>query len=585
MTDTASTPTAFDSLGLPHFLLNSLTDLGYEAATPIQAETIPAMLSGKDVVGIAQTGTGKTAAFALPSLASLDFDSVVPQILVLCPTRELSMQVADAFRSYAKRSKGCKVVALCGGNDMRQQLRQLREGVHVIVATPGRLLDHLNRKSADFSQIKTVVLDEADEMLRMGFIDDVDQILSQTPKGRRVALFSATMPPRIREIASVHLEDPVEVSIASQATTNTNIEQFYWLVKGTNKLEALTRFMAAEDTQGVIIFVRTRESTSAIADQLRQRGFNASPLNGDIDQKTRIKTVEQLKDGRLDMVVATDVAARGLDVERITHVINYDIPFDRESYVHRIGRTGRAGRAGKAILFVAPRERRMLHNIEKVTKQKIQPIDLPTYADIDAKARERLLNTLRDAMEAPAHPKAGDAIDQLVSDGHSHKDIALALASMVLDGTEPPTESPKSRQSSKSKNAPADQEQKSSRDARKEPRPVKDKHGKEREVPLTYTVKELGRARPLDEHPDVVMERFWLSVGKKQSVKPSEIMGAIASEAGIEGQFIGKINIFEHYATIDLPEGMPKPILKHLKKTRVRGTNLGIVRVVDSHSA
>ena len=579
MSDNNTSPLLFKSLGLPHFLLNSLMDLGYESATPIQAETIPAMLSGRDVVGIAQTGTGKTAAFALPSLASLDFNSVVPQILVLCPTRELSMQVADAFRSYAKRSKGCKVVALCGGNDMRQQLKQLREGVHVIVATPGRLLDHLNRKSADFSQIKTVVLDEADEMLRMGFIDDVDEILSKTPDGRRVALFSATMPPRIREIASVHLKDPVEVSIASQATTNTNIEQCYWLVKGTNKLDALTRFIAVEDTQGVIIFVRTRESTSAIADQLRQRGINASPLNGDIDQKTRIKTVEQLKDGRLDVIVATDVAARGLDVERITHVINYDIPFDRESYVHRIGRTGRAGRAGKAILFVAPRERRMLHNIEKVTKHKIQPIDLPTLADIDAKARERLVDTLRNAMDAPVHSKAADAIEQLVYDGHNYKDIALGLAGMVLNGVDSSVESFDTNK----RGASADQ--KPSRELKNEPRPIKDKQGKERQVPLTYTVKELGRARPLEEHPEVIMERFWLSVGKKQGVKPSEIMGAVAHEAGIEGQFIGKINIFEHYATIDLPEGMPKPILKHLKKTRVKGSNLGIVRVMDSQSA
>ena len=579
MSDNNASPLLFKSLGLPHFLLNSLIDLGYESATPIQAETIPAMLSGRDVVGIAQTGTGKTAAFALPSLASLNFNSVVPQILVLCPTRELSMQVADAFRSYAKRSKGCKVVALCGGNDMRQQLKQLREGVHVIVATPGRLLDHLNRKSADFSQIKTVVLDEADEMLRMGFIDDVDEILSKTPDGRRVALFSATMPPRIREIASVHLKDPVEVSIASQATTNTNIEQCYWLVKGTSKLDALTRFIAVEDTQGVIIFVRTRESTSAIADQLRQRGINASPLNGDIDQKTRIKTVEQLKDGRLDVIVATDVAARGLDVERITHVINYDIPFDRESYVHRIGRTGRAGRAGKAILFVAPRERRMLHNIEKVTKHKIQPIDLPTLADIDAKARERLVNTLRNAMDAPVHSKAADAIEQLVYDGHNYKDIALGLAGMVLNGVDSSVESFDTNK----RGASADQ--KPSRELKNEPRPIKDKHGKERQVPLTYTVKELGRARPLEEHPEVIMERFWLSVGKKQGVKPSEIMGAVAHEAGIEGQFIGKINIFEHYATIDLPEGMPKPILKHLKKTRVKGSNLGIVRVMDSQSA
>jgi ATP-dependent RNA helicase DeaD len=354
MTDTTTKPVAFDSLGLPTFLLESLSFLGYEEATPIQAETVPALLEGRDVVGIAQTGTGKTAAFALPVLAVLDYKNRVPQVLVLCPTRELSMQVADAFRSYSRGSPGCRVVTLCGGNDMRQQLKSLKEGVHIVVATPGRLLDHLKRGSADFSQIKTVVLDEADEMLRMGFIDDVDQILAQTPKGRRVALFSATMPPRIREIASEHLDNPVEIAITSGATTNVNIEQYYWLVKGTNKLDALTRFLGVENTQGVIVFVRTRESTSAIAEQLRQRGFNAAPLNGDIDQKTRIKTVEQLKSGRVDIIVATDVAARGLDVERITHVINYDIPFDRESYVHRIGRTGRAGREGKAILFVAP---------------------------------------------------------------------------------------------------------------------------------------------------------------------------------------------------------------------------------------
>lgn len=375
MTDTTTNPVAFDSLGLPPFLLESLSFLGYEEATPIQAKTVPALLEGRDVVGIAQTGTGKTAAFALPVLAVLDYKNRAPQVLVLCPTRELSMQVADAFRSYAKGSPGCRVVTLCGGNDMRQQLKSLKEGVHIVVATPGRLLDHLKRGSADFSQIKTVVLDEADEMLRMGFIDDVDQILAQTPKGRRVALFSATMPPRIREIASEHLDNPVEIAITSGATTNVNIEQYYWLVKGTNKLDALARFLGVENTQGVIVFVRTRESTSAIAEQLRQRGFNAAPLNGDIDQKTRIKTVEQLKSGRIDIIVATDVAARGLDVERITHVINYDIPFDRESYVHRIGRTGRAGREGKAILFVAPRERRMLSNIERVTKQKIQQID------------------------------------------------------------------------------------------------------------------------------------------------------------------------------------------------------------------
>ena len=577
MTDTSSSPMAFSSLGLPPFLLDSLNVLGYEEATPIQAKTIPALMADRDVVGIAQTGTGKTAAFALPALAKLDYKRRNPQVLVLCPTRELSMQVADAFRSYAKSSNGCRVVALCGGNDMRQQLRSLKEGVHIVVATPGRLLDHLKRGSADFSEIKSVILDEADEMLRMGFIDDVDEILAQTPKGRRVALFSATMPQRIREIASEHLQDPVEVAITSAAPTNADIQQCYWLVKGANKLDALTRFLGIEDTQGVIVFVRTRESTSAIADQLRQRGFNASPLNGDIDQKTRFKTVEQLKDGRLDIVVATDVAARGLDVERITHVINYDIPFDRESYVHRIGRTGRAGREGKAILFVAPRERRMLHNIERMTKQKIKQIDLPSFEDINAKARERMIGQLRSGLEAQHHPRANDAIEQLINEGNTHRDIALALATMIIDGTEPPKET---RVTKKPLGENTERPKKS-----REPLPLRDKRGKERELPLTYTAKELGRARSLDEHPDVVMERFWLGIGRKQGVKAREIVGAIANEAGIEGQFIGSINIFEHYSTVDLPEGMPKPILKHLKKTRVKGTNLGMVRVVDSVSS
>ena len=577
MTDTTTNPVAFDSLGLPTFLLESLSVLGYEEATPIQAETVPALLEGRDVVGIAQTGTGKTAAFALPVLALLDYKNRAPQVLVLCPTRELSMQVADAFRSYAKGSPGCRVVTLCGGNDMRQQLKSLKEGVHIVVATPGRLLDHLKRGSADFSQIKTVVLDEADEMLRMGFIDDVDQILAQTPKGRRVALFSATMPPRIREIASEHLDNPVEIAITSGATTNVNIEQYYWLVKGTNKLDALARFLGVENTQGVIVFVRTRESTSAIAEQLRQRGFNAAPLNGDIDQKTRIKTVEQLKSGRVDIIVATDVAARGLDVERITHVINYDIPFDRESYVHRIGRTGRAGREGKAILFVAPRERRMLSNIERVTKQKIQQIELPSLADIDAKARARLIDQLKSGMSRPAHPRANEAIEQLINEGHTHRDISMALATMLIDGIDPAAEPNKAKTTSE---AGVSRHTKDTA-----PAPTKDKKGQERKVPLTYTAKELGRATPLEDHPDVVMERFWLAIGRDKGVKPREIMGAVANEVGIEGQFIGKVNIFEHYSTVDLPEGMPKQILKHLKKVRVKGANLGAVRVVDSLSA
>ncbi|MEE4202323.1 MAG: DEAD/DEAH box helicase, partial [Halieaceae bacterium] len=362
-----NTPTLpFDALGLPTELLDSLSRLGYETATPIQSQAIPALLEGRDVVGIAQTGTGKTAAFALPTLADLDIADRKPQVLVLCPTRELSMQVADAYRNYARGIAGVKVATICGGADMRQQLRSLKEGVHIVVATPGRLLDHLDRGTANFSQIRSVVLDEADEMLRMGFIDDVDTILKKTPSGRRVALFSATMPPRVRDIAERHLKDPVEVRVAAAASTNINIEQHWWLAKGASKVEALTRLLAFEDTDGVIVFTRTRESTNSVSELLRQRGFKSAPLNGDMDQKARVRTVQQLKSGSIDIVVATDVAARGLDVERITHVFNFDIPFDEEAYVHRIGRTGRAGRQGKAILFVAPRERRMLRNIERL---------------------------------------------------------------------------------------------------------------------------------------------------------------------------------------------------------------------------
>jgi len=350
--------------------------LGYEEATPIQAETIPALMADRDVVGIAQTGTGKTAAFALPALAKLDYKRRNPQVLVLCPTRELSMQVADAFRSYAKSSDGCRVVALCGGNDMRQQLRSLKDGVHIVVATPGRLLDHLKRGSADFSEIKSVVLDEADEMLRMGFIDDVDEILAQTPTDRRVALFSATMPRRIREIASEHLQDPVEVAITSAATTNANIQQCYWLVKGTNKLDALTRILGVEDTQGILVFVRTRESTSAIADQLRQRGFNASPLNGDMDQKERDIIMREFRSGSSRVLITTDLLARGIDVQQVSLVINYDLPTNRENYIHRIGRSGRFGRKGVAINFLTSGDVRYMRDIEAFYNTQIEEMPM-----------------------------------------------------------------------------------------------------------------------------------------------------------------------------------------------------------------
>lgn len=382
MSATTEPPTSFAALSLPDFLVQTLARVGYESPTAIQQATIPPLLAGRDITGMAQTGTGKTAAFALPVLAHVDVSKPVIQGLVLCPTRELAIQVAEAFQTYAAGMRGFSVLPVYGGQDMSKQLQALRRGVHVVVATPGRLLDHLRRRSLNLSSLRTVVLDEADEMLRMGFIDDVESILQQTPEKRQVALFSATMPAAIRKVANKYLDNPEEVRIETAASTNDDIEQRYWLVQGTNKLDALTRLLEVEDFDGMIVFVRTRNSTVELADKLSARGFSAAPLNGDMNQNVRQRTVEQLKNGKLDILVATDVAARGLDVDRISHVLNYDIPHDNEAYVHRIGRTGRAGRSGKAILFVAPRERRLLQSIEKTTRRKIDRLELPSRDEL-----------------------------------------------------------------------------------------------------------------------------------------------------------------------------------------------------------
>ena len=574
MPQTNTPPQHFSELGLPSFLQESLRALQYETATPIQAGTIPPLLAGQDVIGLAQTGTGKTAAFALPVLAGLDIKLRRPQGLVLCPTRELALQVAEAFRSYGRGMPGLRVVGIFGGADMRQQLKSLREGAHIVVATPGRLLDHIERRSIDLNQITTAVLDEADEMLRMGFIDDVDTILAKTPKTRRVALFSATMPQRIREIAGKHLNNPAEISVAATASTNENIEQCYWLAKGASKLEALKRLLAFEDTDGVIVFTRTRESTAAVAEQLRQVGLKAASLNGDMDQKARIRTVNDLKRGGLDILVATDVAARGLDVDRVTHVINYDVPFDEEAYVHRIGRTGRAGRRGKAILFVAPRERRMLRNIERLTRQEIPEIRLPSPLAIDAKRREALADRIKQALAEPTQPELEDVVDQLCIDAQcDYRSVALALASLIHapDNSGSRAAQNTSRQAAERREEAAETKAKvPNRRERRQALQGK-KEGKQ--------PKDLGEARPLKDHPDVPMERFRVAVGRKHGVKAGELVGAIANEAGIEGQFIGTINILEDCSTVDLPEGMPKAILRHLKKTRVKGMNLAMNRV------
>jgi len=567
----------FDSLGLPSALVANLVKQGYQTPTAIQAGTIPTLLKGRDVVGIAQTGTGKTASFALPILADIDLNRRTTQALVLCPTRELSIQVAESFETYAKGLKGLRVLTVCGGGDMRNQLRALKEGVHIIVATPGRLLDHLNRGTADLSGITTVVLDEADEMLRMGFIDDVDTILAKTPAERRVALFSATMPPRIRQIAQKHLKDPVEVAVSQASSTNDNIEQHYWFAKGASKIEALRRILAYEETDGVIVFTRTRESTTAVAEQLRESGFNAAPLNGDMDQKLRVRTVDQLKSGLLDILVATDVAARGLDVERVTHVINHDIPFDEEAYVHRIGRTGRAGRTGKAILFVTGREKRLLRNIERLTQKPIPEMALPSERAIAKRKLKAFTQRIENQMILASVDSVIEMIDELhTKTGADYRDIAIALAS--LSGEAPvgskQAKGPKQSENEQRATRTTAPDSKKSRDrSSDEPKNRRERRQKARaEAPL-------GEARSLKAHPEVPMERFRIEVGQQHGVQAREIVGAVANEAGIEGEYIGMISIQDNYSTIDLPEGMPKAILKHLRKTRIKGVSLDMARV------
>ena len=436
----AATPTEsipFSKLGLADALLATLTEVGYETPSPIQAATIPPLLAGRDVLGQAQTGTGKTAAFALPILSRLDLSKTKPQALVLAPTRELAIQVAEAFQRYAAKLPGFHVLPIYGGQAYGPQLSGLKRGVHVVVGTPGRVIDHLERGSLDLSQLTTLVLDEGDEMLRMGFIDDVEAVLKKTPPKRQVALFSATMPAAIRRIAQTYLRDPVEIAIKSKTTTATNIRQRYWYVSGMQKLDALTRILEAEPFEAMLVFMRTKQATEEIAQKLQARGFAASAINGDMVQAQRERTIQQLKEGQLDILVATDVAARGLDVDRISHVLNFDIPTDTEAYVHRIGRTGRAGRSGDAILFVAPREKRMLQAIERATRQPITEMQLPSVEAVNdqriTKFKQRIADTLAVGDLGPFR----ELIEQYEQERNVPAvEIAAALARLV-QGKEP----------------------------------------------------------------------------------------------------------------------------------------------------
>ena len=574
--DTAS----FQDLGLSEPVLRALADVGYESPSPIQAQTIPVLLSGKDMLGQAQTGTGKTAAFALPALSKIDLTRHEPQVLVLVPTRELALQVSEAFLRYAAHLKGFHVLPIYGGQSYQPQLNALRRGVHVVVGTPGRVIDHMNRGTLKLSGLTLLVLDEADEMLRMGFVDAVESILEQTPPQRQVALFSATIPAPIRRIAQKHLHSPVEVTIKSKTSTATNIRQRYWMVSGMHKLDALTRILEAETFDGMLVFTRTKHATVELAEKLEARGFAAAPLNGDIPQPQRERTVARLKAGQIDIVVATDVAARGLDVERIGHVVNYDVPYDTESYVHRIGRTGRAGRNGEAILFIAPRERNMLRAIERATRQVIEPMNLPTVDAVNAlriaKFKQRVTETIAKGEAAAFRP----VLEQFEAEtGLPLIDIAAALASLS-QGTTPLLLTGKSERPPERPRLPPERPRLPDT-AAEEPaagarsRPSSRTAASERIAPADVDAAPARKSKSAAGRT----ETFRIEVGSIHGIKPGNIVGAIANEAGIDGVHIGRVDIREDHSFVDLPEGMPKEIFTELQKVRVVGRELRISRV------
>jgi ATP-dependent RNA helicase DeaD len=636
--ESSSPASGFRDLNLDAAVLQALTDVGYEVPTPIQAATIPPLLGGADLLGQAQTGTGKTAAFALPVLSKIDLGRAQPQALVLVPTRELAIQVAEAFQSYAAHMKGFHVLPIYGGQSYTPQIKGLKRGAHVIVGTPGRIMDHMKRGTLDLGGLGFLVLDEADEMLQMGFVDDIEWILEQTPPTRQVALFSATLPSPIRRIAQKHLKKPVEITIQSKTSTAANIRQRYWLVSGLHKLDALTRILEAETFDGMLIFVRTKLETVDLADRLQARGFDAAPLNGDIPQQQRERTVNALKAGKVDIVVATDVAARGLDVERISHVVNYDVPYDSESYIHRIGRTGRAGRKGEAILFIAPRERNMLRIIERATRQQIEQMSLPSIADVNEQRVARFKQRITEAVTAGEGAVFRELIEEFEREQSIPAiDIAAALASLLQGGAplllpERPERTERFEGGDRGEGGAAGRHGRgdSRGDSRRERRGDKvesapRKHrGAERgdraaghagagadrgDRGAGHADRSAGDADQAAGHADrstshtdrgdrgadrggkregppsrkprgapsgIEFETYRIEVGHVHGVKPGNIVGAIANEAGLEGRHIGHVDIREDHSFVDLPEGMPKEIFRSLKKVRVVGRELQI---------
>ena len=561
VTATPVTATLFSELQLGEPLLQALRDVGYEAPSPIQAATIPLLLANRDVLGQAQTGTGKTAAFALPILARLRVAAGSPQALVLAPTRELAIQVAEAFQSYARHIPGFHVLPIYGGQSYGPQLSALRRGVHVVVGTPGRVIDHMDKGSLDLSLLTTLVLDEADEMLRMGFIDDVERVLKQTPPQRQIALFSATMPAEIKRIAKTYLRDPAEVTVAAKTSTAENIRQRYWLVSGMHKLDALTRILEAEPFDGMIVFARTKVATEELAGKLQARGFSAAAINGDLQQQQRERTISQLKDGNIDILVATDVAARGLDVDRISHVVNYDVPTDPESYVHRIGRTGRAGRKGEAILFITPRERGLLRAIERSTRQPVEMLELPTVQAVNNVRVTRFKEQITETLAAGELEIFASIVAEYERDNNvPAAEIAAALAKMSRGGK--PLLLPK-----------AEREVTAAPERMREPakpRVFEKTHGKRNAVPAEPVAEK--RARPVQAG----FATFRLEVGHANGIKPGNIVGAVANESGLDAAQIGRIEIFDTHSLIELPAGLPKKTLTHLQTVQVGGRPLRI---------
>jgi ATP-dependent RNA helicase DeaD len=534
MSENPSLP-SFSELGLSDEVVAALTDVGYETPTPIQAQTIPVILGGADLLGQAQTGTGKTAAFALPILSKIDVNLRATQALILAPTRELAIQVAEAFQKYAAKMPGFHVLPIYGGQSYTPQLKGLKRGAHVIVGTPGRLLDHVKSGALSLESLKFLVLDEGDEMLQMGFVDDIEFLFQQAPQEKQVALFTATLPHSIRRIAQTHMRDPREISVQSRGEAAPKIRQRFWMVSGLHKLDALTRVLESERFDAMLVFVRTKIETVELAQRLEARGFAASALNGDMEQRQREQMIAQLKNGKIDILIATDVAARGLDVDRISHVINYDIPYDSETYVHRIGRTGRAGRSGDAILFVSPRERNMLRVIERVTRQQIEEMKMPSVADVNELRVVKFKEKITAAVLSGAGKEFQTLLEQVQSDGNIPAiEIAAALASMVQGST---------------------------------PLFLAQKAESESE----------GRAPPRIDG-SVPTQTYRIEVGHAHGVLPGNIVGAIANEAGIEGRNIGHIDIREDHSYVDLP-GLPDEMMASLQDVRVRGEAIRIARV------